>query len=820
MKKSAVPLGLNGIYIGKGGNATSATPAISSARTPSPVPPTSTTPATAAPTTSQNIITPSKLVIPQVFAQNAQMTVRSTSPATPPASSSNQRKSLSPQRQSNISSQRPSTSPKRDTNSQVKHVPVPAPAPQPQPSTAKPSATSATHSSIPTARPQSSEKKLKLKEANVGKTLRSQKIEMRLKTAAERTSESIYSGRDDDVSHVASSTSGSIEPSGRLKVYTPDTNTYGGNGTISNRTKRILEKQQKLEGLTKAPNQPQPPPQAQAQLKKTDTPNPSSELSAIEEDDSETSSLPSSSSSSSSASSKPQMGLESAPMNYPHLPHHHQFPPHLAPYGGYPYPPGYPPPHPGFGGYPAPHHGYPQLPPGYPGYYPPPSAYPSYPPPNYYPPYGPAAGGPGYGMYPSQPQSDGNGTAPSRSGPPDGRLERQLSGGQSLDHELPPGSEENNPMMIFLAQLFKQQQQLQSPSSPGVGPSHDDEEARRLHEQVKELQEQVSLMQQEQLLQKRQTLRSNSSSQSSFPSTPPITPQSSRELPTEDHPPDLSSGLVSELIEDLIDQTVSEAMDRERQEKKARELETLDLNRKLLIQIQKLTEEVTTLKQASPLPVAPPLSLDTTALISPTSAATASPLSDRVPPFTPNSEKDYQLAAREHKARTGKELPRVLYRLVPNRSKFKGANELFDSEIDLVVEIASALKAKGAMTGGSGGGDDERESSDHTVSFEYYETAKNSLSTPGGSRPARGSKFSIENPLLQTQDDISVRSSSASTSSTPPVRSKRESKDDLELDSKSVLLAAACRRVRWNGKHRKATFVAPSQSPPVAAAGL
>lgn len=49
--------------------------------------------------------------------------------------------------------------------------------------------------------------------------------------------------------------------------------------------------------------------------------------------------------------------------------------------------------------------------------------------------------------------------------------------------------------------------------------------------------------------------------------------------------------------------------------------------------------------------------------------------------------------AEEHRRRTGKELPRVLYRLVPHRSKFRRANELFDSNIhvDRVAEDDESL---------------------------------------------------------------------------------------------------------------------------------
>ena len=73
-------------------------------------------------------------------------------------------------------------------------------------------------------------------------------------------------------------------------------------------------------------------------------------------------------------------------------------------------------------------------------------------------------------------------------------------------------------------------------------------------------------------------------------------------------------------------------------------------------------------------------------------------------------------------------------------------------------------------------------------------------------RPNRGSKFSIENPLLQTQDDISIRTTqlNISSSTSPyPRKTKRLSKDDLEIDTKSLLMASACRPVKWNGRNKK-----------------
>jgi hypothetical protein len=889
MKKSSVPLGLNGIYVGKGGGTTTTiTSSTATTRTPLPTATISTSPLLTTSSTperriSQNI-SPSRVTIPPAFAQNTQMTVRSTSPAT-----SNPRKSLSPQRQSNLRSSpsapappthavlisapathRPSTSPQRETRPPLKPAPASSPPPQ--------SASSKSSPPPPSRSPQPSEKKLKLKEASVGKTLRSQKMEMRLKTAtAERGSESTathsisYSGHDDEVSHVASSTSGggtsfTMEPSGRSKVYAPETNTYGGNGTISNRTKRIIEKQQKLEGISKTPSQKlAPPPQETVTEKEKE--KGLELLSAIEEDDSET------------VTSAAPAKLDSSQAAPPH-----QSPPYFPPYGGgggggYPFPPpGYP--QPGYGGYP------PQLYSGYPpgpGYYQPPAYAPFPPQPNYYP-YGPGPGG--YGMYPQPMPPDGASQAGSQiwrgaEGGDSAQLHQHYSQSHcpvspphldalvmakqymQLQQESPSspasaavasapslsggaGDEAANTVMLFLAQLFKQQQQQQSSPSP----RDEGGEGLGLQEQVRALQEQISLMQQEQLLQRERQeaaataaiIRSNSSS-SSHSSTPLITPQASKELSTEDAEAvaagaasdTTTGGVVSSIIGELIEQSVSDVVERERQEKKARELETLDLNRQLLAQIQKLTEEVTTFKQSPPTPPsaqAPSLGID---LPSPTLPSPSS-LSSLVPPFTPNSEKEYQQASREHKTRTGKDLPRVLYRLVPNRAKFKGAGELFDSEIDLVVELASALKAKAKGTsssggrGGSGvwGGDDERESYDHTVSFEYYESAKNCLygegyhEEEGGgtssklSRPQRGSKFSVENPLLQTQDDISVHSSSSLSNSFFPsssVRPRRESKDDLELDTKSLLLSAACRRVRWNGGHRKA-IAHPILSPP------
>jgi hypothetical protein len=89
----------------------------------------------------------------------------------------------------------------------------------------------------------------------VGKTLRSQKMEMRIRAAAvesEETDESPpHSSPSSSESEQSSSesTPSSNLPS-RSKIYEPDLATYGiSNGTLAGRTKRMLEKQAKIEGI-------------------------------------------------------------------------------------------------------------------------------------------------------------------------------------------------------------------------------------------------------------------------------------------------------------------------------------------------------------------------------------------------------------------------------------------------------------------------------------------------------------------------------------------------------------------------------------------
>ena len=87
----------------------------------------------------------------------------------------------------------------------------------------------------------------------VGKTLRSQKMEARLRNVSEDDRESdyySYSVRESaaDASQVSYSTYGD-SAGGRGRVYEPDTSTFGVGGALPGRTQRILEKQKKLEGL-------------------------------------------------------------------------------------------------------------------------------------------------------------------------------------------------------------------------------------------------------------------------------------------------------------------------------------------------------------------------------------------------------------------------------------------------------------------------------------------------------------------------------------------------------------------------------------------
>jgi hypothetical protein len=908
MKKSAVPLGLSGIYVGKGdavaasvnSNALNTNIQATERRLPQQ----SFSPTRGASVTTNN--SPGH----QILLQNTQMTVRrSVSPS---------QKNVSPIRQTSMTvSTRPSMSPPRESESRSSSPPAhPTPpasqstcskpknngATTPSPSNSKPKHRSSTSAESTASRSPArqrappahlqhvaSEKKLKLKEAVLGKTLRSQKMEKRLKSAAERNSESVQSqsfSESDDISHVPSTASSSYESSGRNKVYAPDTNTYGASGALSGRTMRILEKQHKLEGIPKPEMISAPPPKKEEPRKvnvrgtdgERDRRNPP-DLSPIEERESEASSV---------FSPTSRTSHSPPPMQYMIPPSH--YPPH-QPYG-YPfhhqgYPSGYPPP----SGYPG--SGY-YTPPGHPGY-------PSYPPHNFFP-YGPPHG---YPMYPPQSQGSVDSTAifpqyqhthpapaPRVSSPDhlstsqtalninthtpeditdceasiDEQAEAQPPNLDSLmmakqfmilqnsmNAAPPPSGDddpgESNPLVMFFHQILKQQQQQQqqqqqksqqeqedleaSPSAattavPSAAPllvdvSSQAEENRKLQEQVKFLQDQITQIQQQQQAQRLLTQLSSSSSLSSTASGR----SSGTELLGSKEQEENPDQVIAEIIEEILEETERDLLIKEKLEKRARELEALEINKRLLAQIQKLTEEVTTIKQ---LPAA---------TFSPTAAApeTTPTLVSPDPPFTPNSERAYQLAAKEHRSRTGKELPRVLYRLVPNRSKFKGAGELFHSDIDLVMEIASALKkeASNATLGGTGTGTgdkdhestdvDNRYSCDHTVTFDYYEMAKNSLSAAteveegggGGGKPSqraqRGSKFSVENPLLQTQDDISVGTSSSTSSpsvshsSLSPssvLRSKRGSRDDLELDaSKSLLLAAACRPVRWTGRTKK-----------------
>ena len=82
----------------------------------------------------------------------------------------------------------------------------------------------------------------------MGKTLRSQKMEARLRHASEDNCS--YSVRESCES--ASEASYSVygdSTGGRGKIYEPDTSTFGVGGALPGRTQRILEKQKKLEGL-------------------------------------------------------------------------------------------------------------------------------------------------------------------------------------------------------------------------------------------------------------------------------------------------------------------------------------------------------------------------------------------------------------------------------------------------------------------------------------------------------------------------------------------------------------------------------------------
>lgn len=853
MKKSAVPLGLQGIYIGKGNSL--ATSGSTSSSTPAP----------AGTSVSNEIKIIQRTQRSSQSNQNISPSRQVSSIAiTPPSTQNKPPSSTSPT---------PSSSPKPSISPSRPHSGDSHPAPQVNSKNISPSApTDIPRESISRQKspqrtpltPSSSEKKLKLKEAVVGKTLRSQKMELRLKTAVDRQSESTQShhhhsdDHHENASLVSSSASGSRE-SARTKIYTPDTNTYGGNGSISNRTKRMLEKQHKLEGLKpeKVSVQPEKPKNPETTTKETTQLHDKVEKNNIP---------PLSPITEVSESSYSYGTIADSPQ-----PTHRMsmlYPPYPPPPNGYPPPPNGYPPHPN--GYPPPPNGYPMYPgyptPGFNGYYypPPHPGYP-FPFPNYYP-YGPNGQNP-YPTFPPnfQPhnvmipppsevpinQSPSDVTSPNV--PPISRqaslqfeskdsTDSEPSSSQSSVDEVPADaillakqilqntiksnqsieSIDENPMLMLLNRLSIQQQQTVPPSTQMDNSAA--EENLKLQEQVKLLQEQITqlqLVQQEQIQQHSQILLKQLSFSSSH-SSPRITPQSSNDMITitTDEPVEC---IVGEIIEELIQLSEEERRVKEELARKAREMETLELNKKLLDQIEELKKEVTAIKQTpltiavesplsqpsvptpfSPAPfvhIEPPL-----APIDPSPAHIDPPLA----PFTPSTERDYQQASLEHKIRTGKELPRVLYRLVPNRSKFKGANELFDSNVDLVVEIASALKAQDAAIN-----DEERESLDPTLTFDYYELAKNSLSYAEPPdlegiitrRPKinRGSKFSIENPLLQTQDDISVSSmSSGGIASRKSMRSRRTSKDDLEIDPKSILLAGACRPVNWNaGRNKK-----------------
>jgi hypothetical protein len=93
---------------------------------------------------------------------------------------------------------------------------------------------------------------------------------------------------------------------------------------------------------------------------------------------------------------------------------------------------------------------------------------------------------------------------------------------------------------------------------------------------------------------------------------------------------------------------------------------------------------------------------------------------------------EMQAMADDHRRRTGKELPRVLYRLVPHRSKFRRANELFESNIHAdQLAVATAV-----------GEDDETIHSVTSESIRNYLSKQKSEQLSSSQLPPSSSPFS------------------------------------------------------------------------------
>mmetsp|Transcript_9943 Transcript_9943/g.14986 ORF Transcript_9943/g.14986 Transcript_9943/m.14986 type:complete len:799 (+) Transcript_9943:201-2597(+) len=153
--------------------------------------------------------------------------------------------------------------------------------------------------------------------------------------------------------------------------------------------------------------------------------------------------------------------------------------------------------------------------------------------------------------------------------------------------------------------------------------------------------------------------------------------------------------------------------------------------------------------------------------------------------------------AKEHRARTGKELPPVLYRLVPHRSKFRRANELFEADIDMKVLKEKQREEEELLAA------EEREPTLSMAGSQYEPAVNGGLavleSEMGDQLQKRGSKFSIDNPLLKSQDDFWLE-----PDTTDRVKVKRSSRDDLEIERKSSILGlnASYKPVKWKRNTR------------------
>jgi hypothetical protein len=397
MKKSPTPLGLNGIYLGpsvvssseskyqqKTVNAASSFLPVSPS--PSPPPPSSSPPPlhskppmvrmdrshSPSPSSSQPISSRNQNGIAST--KNYPPLNEEQSPSSSPLPPDSHNEVLIPKVHKPIISEPLPATP----------VPVPTPAPDPtaRPPKSPPSPTSPAPKPAEKTRPQkhgkpnesrknqsphrSKSPKHEKESQNgglVGKTLRSQKMELRIRAARENGDvESSASTTSSESGQSETETNPSSNQPSRAKIYEPDMSTYGiSNGTLANRTKRILEKQAKIEGVGKNKNQDG--------SKGDKTPSsPSPEATEKEGDKKE------------KIVEENKVEQPASSANNSHSGEaNHNHPPNPFPYP-YPYPPpyGYPP-------YPnssspmsMPPFGYPpNYPPGYPSHYP--GYYPNYP---------------------------------------------------------------------------------------------------------------------------------------------------------------------------------------------------------------------------------------------------------------------------------------------------------------------------------------------------------------------------------------------------------------------------------------------------------